>query len=292
MMWRSLAVMGVVMPLALVGTGAEEPASSSPPPTGECVALQSMAPRASAEAGRAGSAFFVKTSAGKAVAITSLHVVEITDGVSEVRWTLPSGAAVATSRRALTTPGRQPNFDAKVTDFRKDYLLLVPERDPVGITTLELDERPLPRARPKADPAKSDPAKPDAPAPSGERFWFPVVKDRKTVWIGGEVTVARRGHITGFLDSPATLTASSGSPVVSQETGKVIGVMTAGGDWLGKTLVKLAPIAGFRAAIEKAAPDKSVALADIDWSKHAAPPDADAKVDAPAAEPKRESDTP
>ncbi len=85
-----------------------------------------------------------------------------------------------------------------------------------------------------------------------ERVWLPN-KDESALGytnVGGVVDEAQEGYIAIILDRPLRLVSQSGSPVISQVTGKVIGLVSRGGTLDdGKTALVLTPVSEIRRVI-------------------------------------------
>jgi hypothetical protein len=239
------------------------PTSPSPKaPSGRVIFNQHFTKVGDPLAESIGTGFFARSPAGEIVAITSMHFLEIDGPAYElVTWTDAKNQPVTESSAAFGTPGNLPDWDADFKDFRKDYLILKLSKVPENIEVLELDDRAKPEARSKENNE------------TGEPIWFPYRAQGASGsrWIQGDVSIARRGMIIVILKNAKDLEfqGCSGSPVLSQRTGKVIGILSSGGDVLGQTVIQLAPIPGVLKAL-KLAEDKQnfPALRDVVWSKH------------------------
>jgi hypothetical protein len=98
----------------------------------------------------------------------------------------------------------------EAADRTLDYLILRVASGAPSTAVLELDDR----------------EKPDL----HERLWLPDKSADTPVGyrlVKGEVIEAKATSITIVLDSPITLQSQSGSPVLSQRTGKVIGTLSS-----------------------------------------------------------------
>jgi hypothetical protein len=159
------------------------------------------------------------------VGVTSAHFVEF-DGpkLSEVVWTdIHSGEPRFRFSSSLGRPGRAGRL-FQFTDLRTDYFILVSDAPITGVSVLELDPREHPAV--------------------GERVWFPNKDDSRPegyVLLEGTVTAATAKYSEVLFKSAFQLQSQSGSPVISQSTGKVVGALSGGGPELGGTSILLAP---------------------------------------------------
>lgn len=98
----------------------------------------------------------------------------------------------------------------RINDFRDDDLLMPMSRLPAGYKALELDDRPL--------------------VPQGERVWLPNKQDTELGHerVEGTVGPPTLGYVEVKLDRKIRLQSQSGSPIISQKTGKVIGILSRG----------------------------------------------------------------
>ncbi len=106
-------------------------------------------------------------------------------------------------------PGKL-GIDSREGDRTGDYLVMPVVETVPDELVLELDPREKPDLR--------------------ERIWLPN-KDAKAGLgyrlVGGEVDEVETTRVTVVLDSDIELTSQSGSPFISQKTGKVIGTLSA-----------------------------------------------------------------
>ncbi len=182
-----------------------------------------------------GTGFFAKAPDGRVAAVTSAHFLDRTGpALLEVRWLdLSTQAPVAAFKLSWGPPGNG-GTDNPTYDLRSDFLLLpVQDRVPAD-QVLELDPRP----------------QPEVP----ERVWFPN-KD-KTAPLGyqvvaGTVVAANIKYTTVILDQPIALVSQSGSPIISQVTGRVIGTLSRGGRERGRTVLLLAPASALLEALAR-----------------------------------------
>ncbi len=238
----------------------EKPTDSKPvtgektPPKGEVIFFQALNPGL-----LVGTGFFVKTPKGEIIGATSIHFLDFDEGPLEsIAWLGADLEDIASSKKALGQPGIQPR-EQRDPDYHADYMLFSLDAPPKIGTPLEFDDRASPRAQTAKEP--------------GERLWFPVfdgaVKPDGIRWVTGEVLAASPKAIKIQLDEPLELQGTSGTPVLSQETGKVIGVMSAGATGILKATAYLAP-ARTMWEVMTAAESKGErpVLKTIDWSKH------------------------
>lgn len=125
---------------------------------------------------------------------------------------------------------------------------------PAIVRVLELDPRGLPGGDAKDRQQGTIRA---GEGDRGERVWLPYVdiltgdrEERKLV--GGRVIEAMPKVLLVELDEDAPLIAASGSPLISQHTGKVIGLLTAATKLDDKPVVLAAPIGPMLVMIERA----------------------------------------
>jgi hypothetical protein len=182
---------------------------------------------------RQGTGFFARAPDGRVVAVTSAHLVDPQGpALLEARWLdLRTGNPVAVLTRSWGPPGKG-GTDTPTSDLRSDYLLL-PVQVPIPPDqVLELDPRPTPEIQ--------------------ERVWFPN-KDQSAPLgyrlVAGAVAAAAVKCLTVILDQPIALTSQSGSPIISQTTGRVIGTLSRGGRERGRTVLLLTPAAALLKAL-------------------------------------------
>jgi hypothetical protein len=167
-----------------------------------------------------GTGSFVQTPDGKTIGMTSAHFLNFTGPqLLEAKWLdIRTGKCCATASKSLGKPGTAGTG----MDFSSDYILLVMEGNIPPKSLLELDPRPQ--------------------AQAGERIWFPN-KDRNAKEgykrIEGTLIAVHDTYIEAKLDKPINLNTRSGTPVISQTTNKVIGLLTGGGMKDNYTLIYL-----------------------------------------------------
>lgn len=210
------------------------PAPAAGPP-GKRILFQPMFTWLGAEPTYQGTGFFAKAPNGKIAAVSSAHFLD-RDGPAllEAKWLeVPTGKPVASFTRSWGVPGhagtRRP-----VVDLRSDYLLMPAPEAITADLALELDSRP----RPKRD----------------ERIWFPDKDDSLPLGyrvVAGTVVESEEKYSAVVLDKEITLQSQSGSPFISQATGRVIGTLSGadlGGD---KPRLLLTPASGILAALAR-----------------------------------------
>ena len=182
-----------------------------------------------------GTGFFTKAPDGRVAAVTSAHFLDRHgSALLEARWLdIRTQTPVATCKLSWGPPGND-GTDTPTLDLRRDYLLMpVQDRVP-DEQVLELD----PRAKPEVK----------------ERIWFPD-KDKAVPSgyrvVTGTVVAADVKYISVILDQPITLVSQSGSPIISQATGRVIGTLSRGGRERGKTLLILTPASALLEALAR-----------------------------------------
>ncbi|MFN7020672.1 MAG: hypothetical protein ACK4WH_04995 [Phycisphaerales bacterium] len=241
--FRTLVVMFILV------TSACKPQPSNPrtpvrpvaPPTGNIVLMQRF-DFADGSQDLLGTAFFARTPGGRVVGVTSAHFLDF-DGpcLKSATWITRDGDEIGFATHSLGRPGNAGILTDTLVDLRSDYLLLHPARDinpaAAGYAVLEFDARAGPAA--------------------GERVWLPIAGDflddsDPPRLIAGFVDLADPGAFIVVLDERLELIAESGSPIISQNTGKVIGILSRGGTSEGKTRLFVAPSSGVLGEINRA----------------------------------------
>ena len=197
------------------------------PPPDRPVLFQPMLVWDGAEPTTQGTGFFAKAPGGKVAAVSSAHFINF-DGppLREARWLdLKTGKPVATFDKSWGKPGSPGTMKPQI-DLRPDHWVMPAAGDAAARAALELDDRPQPKV--------------------GERVWFPD-KDQDSPLgfsvIEGTVVEADPKYSAIRLSHNIQLQSQSGSPVISQETGKVIGALSRGGEHEGRSIIVLAPAA-------------------------------------------------
>lgn len=208
-----------------------------PAPTGQLVLNQTL-DFSDGEQTMQGSSFLARTPGGSVVIVTAAHFLDF-DGPALVRLSVFGDGQVATSTVAFGPPGNAGvDSPAEDVDLRPDYVLLVPESEPVGATVLEMDDRPLPRR--------------------GEKVWMPdaigAMMEPPGELLTGIVDETDAGWIMIKFDRGqyVELMGASGGPVISQRTGKVIGIISRGGKIEGDHIALLTPASGILKAMREA----------------------------------------
>jgi iron-sulfur cluster assembly accessory protein len=180
-----------------------------------------------------GTGFFAAAPGGRVAAVTSSHFIN-KDGprLLEARWlNVRSGNTAATFSSSWGIPGDGGRTEPQ-PDLRSDYLIFPAAKAPDRAALLEFDPRPKPAV--------------------GERVHFPN-KDESAdpghKWVEGAVAEADEKFVTVLLDQKIHLQSQSGSPVISQSTGRVIGTLSRARHERDRTLLTLAPAGGMVAAL-------------------------------------------
>jgi hypothetical protein len=157
-----------------------------------------------------GTGFFVKAPSGKLVAVTSAHFIDA-DGPAllKAEWqTIDGNELAATLTKSWGPPGK---LGRSQYDQRRDYLLFPAEPEIEVPHIFDFDPRP----RVEED----------------ELIWFvdkdgSMSADDQRV-VSGSVTFVNPLALIIELDEPIKLQSQSGSPFISQKTGKVIGILSS-----------------------------------------------------------------
>ena len=181
-----------------------------------------------------GTGFFVAASDEEILGVTSAHFINF-DGpaLTSAGWAgVDTGDVIALFTHSYGPPGNAGN---EVTgDLRPDYLIFSGSEIGTHHTILELDARQQPEI--------------------GEPVWLPN-KDASQDWghrmLTGKVEEAQAEFTLVRLDNYITLQSQSGSPIISQRTGKVIGTLSRGGMDRGRTMLLLCPASGILEAISR-----------------------------------------
>jgi hypothetical protein len=190
-----------------------------------------------ATAQRDGTVFFIEIERDREVAaIGTAHTLNVRDvaKAGRVEFTLGgSRATVATSTAFLVPPG-QP-FNAPAGTVGGDFFVYALESPPRGIRTLEL---------------ATDRMLADLTTGSAVRILgIPAAGDADEIEVRGEVQKASSTRIEVDLAENIDLRGWGGAPVVSAQTGRVIGIVQ-GGALKGSTpRITVGPIAAVRNAL-------------------------------------------
>src|SRR3990172_8408362 len=201
------------------------------------ILFQPMFIWATSETTYQGTGFFVRAPSNKIVAVTSGHFLN-TDGspLTEARWLeIRSERPMATFTSSWGPPGSEGTIQP-IVDLRRDYLLMPAPGDVPADVVLELDRRETPDL--------------------GERIWFPNKTPRAELGyeaVEGMVVEADLKYSIVVLDGLIELVLQTGSPIISQKSGRVIGTLSRGGEpHEGKTVLFLAPASGILKALIEA----------------------------------------
>lgn len=204
-------------------------APTVPQPTGQLV-FQPRFQFADGETTHQGTGFVVATADGQRVGVTSAHFLDFEGApmVSAEWLAVPDDSEVFQFTHSLGAPGDGGQVGPDVFDLRRDYFIIVgDEPATVDCQPLELDDRPRPKV--------------------GERVWLPN-KDADAPegyeMVAGFVDEVADEYIGIELDDEIQLQSQSGSPIISQRTGKVLGTLARGGSDGGKTFLRLCPAKG------------------------------------------------
>ena len=193
-----------------------------------------------------GTGFFVKAPGGKVAAVSSAHFIDF-DGppLMSAKWIdVRTSEPVATFTRSWGPPG-DGGTNERPPDLRTDYWIMpvdakapetgAAEAKAAAAAALELDPR-------------------DKPA-LGEKVWLPNKNPKARLGfdlVEGAVVETGVKYSLVRLDDDIELGSQSGSPLISQRTGKVIGTLSRGGSKGGKTFLLLAPSAPIARALADA----------------------------------------
>jgi hypothetical protein len=202
----------------------EQPPVTIPAPRGQ-ILYQPVFHWANNEETAQGTGFFVKAPHGKLAAVTSAHFID-PDGPTllSATWQTIDGEQIAAKlTKSWGPPGK---LGGSRYDQRSDYLLFLAEPLFELPQVLEFDPRP------RVD--------------DDELVWF-VDKDgsqsaKEQRVIGGQVRLVSPLALMIVLDDTLALQSQSGSPFISQKTGKVIGLLSLGGEKDGELQLIAAPV--------------------------------------------------
>ena len=187
---------------------------------------------------RQGTGFFTKAPDGRVAAVSSVHYLQSGDyPIYEASFlTVDAEEPIATFTRHWGPPGDGGSLQP--ADLTGDYLLMpasegmIPDK-----SILTLDERPEGPAR-------------------GERVWL-AVKDLEAEHgyrtEPGVVAMSRDKFIVVAPDTSLPLASLNGAPVISQQTGGVIGTLSRGAKRESESdLLVLTPASAIRQALRRA----------------------------------------
>lgn len=199
------------------------------PPTGQLV-FQPRFQFADGDVTHQGTGFVVAASDGTPVGVTSAHFLDFEGApMLSAEWlAVLTDEEVFQFTHSLGAPGDGGQVGPTEFDLRRDYFIVVGDENNFAVCKpLELDDRPLPNV--------------------GERVWLPN-KDPNAkdghVLVEGKIDEVTRKYIGIELDDELRLQSQSGSPIISQQTGKVIGTLARGATEGGVTYLRLCPTEG------------------------------------------------
>jgi len=197
-----------------------------------------------------GTGFLVKTPDGEVVGVTSAHFVDF-DAKALIKvdyMSVTNGRSVAAFDKLLGAVGK--GFEAgpgeELGDAGADFLLFTADNVPTGLRPLELDTRDRLEKREPVWLVNKD-----AMQPPGYEL------------LEGYLHSADRDCVYAVFEPAFELRSQSGSPVISQRTGKVVGVLAAGGSQDDQTGIYLTPARHVAAALDS---DQRRALRSISTS--------------------------
>lgn len=177
-----------------------------------------------------GTGCFIQGINGSVIGLTSAHFINFSGPqLLEVQWLdIKTGKFFTRSIKSFGLPGHEGSYDP--LDLKSDYFLFLLEEKPKSETILECD-RSMPEIQ--------------------ERIWFP--DKNKTTDLGyelveGTVSKACEEFLLVILDQDINLQSRSGTPILSQRTGKVIGILV-GGDKRNRRLLYITPAASIFKAL-------------------------------------------
>lgn len=176
-----------------------------PQPSGRLI-FQPALVKSGGEESQQGTGFLARKLSGEIVGITSAHFLDFGGpALEEVIWLdVVTQKPVARFDRSFGRPGYLPQLEPM--DLRSDYLIVFSDTEVIEQPVLELDLRLKPDVR--------------------ERVWFPDKHDNAAegyLLVEGTVTRSEEQYCAVRLDRQITPQSQSGSPFISQKTGKVIG---------------------------------------------------------------------
>ncbi len=183
-----------------------------------------------------GTGSMVKGRNGVSIGLTSSHFLDFSGpGLVEASWLeIENEKPVASSKKFYGKPGK--GIFKEPFDLRSDYVLFMME----GTTpnALELDLR-------KTIPLK-------------EKIWFPNKNHEVSSGcslIEGTVIEAEEGYLAVKLDRKIDLRSRSGTPAISQSTGKIIGILSSGKTEKEASFLYLAPAFAISKALLETQPE-------------------------------------
>ncbi len=177
-----------------------------------------------------GTGFLMRTPQGETVAMTSAHFIDFYgDPLLEARWLdVATLEPVVTLTHQYGVRGRgigSGGANGKPS-LTSDYFMLA------GASNIDAGNR----AVLELDPRKT--------VDIGERVWLPNKDETAAngyVALEGTVVEAEQSYTTILFDNRFELQSQSGSPLISQQTGKVIGLLSLGGEYRERSWINIAP---------------------------------------------------
>jgi hypothetical protein len=247
-----LAILGPALWIYLHSPWGQPPAPTPPPPTilvqaGEPPAgftgLRMWARYRGEDPHPVGSGFFLGLAEGDIVGVAAGHSVSVGDParpLEQIAFSLPgeeAGSFVFDTLRGPPGPG------GSAQDLTGDYVFLAVDQ-PVPETLVQW---PDPRGGPQP----------------GERVWlFSGVASRPGRRLAGTVQSASERAFWVLMDERFDPSQMSGSPVVSQHSGRVLGMVLVGSPRRGRLLIGAQPIASL--VSRAASATQGLALPDLD----------------------------
>ena len=204
-------------------------------PPDRIILFQPMFVWAGSEPTYQGTGFFAKAPNNKIVAVTSAHFLNMNGPpLQEAKWLdVRTNKWVATFTLSWGTPGRSGTRHP-LLDLRSDYLLMPASSSITPDKVLELDSRPKPKLK--------------------ERIWFPNKDETAPLGhqvVAGSVVESDEKYSIVILDKEVPLQSQSGSPFISQATGKVIGTLSGADSANGQLRLLITPSSGILAMLAK-----------------------------------------
>lgn len=198
------------------------PAVVNPPATP--ILFQPVLEFADGKKTRQGTGFAVRTPDGRAAAVSCSHILKF-DGppIRRAIWTeIPDGTQVQNFVKSWGKPGEGGLTDSRMLsiDLRSDYFVMPWENNIDESRLLVLDER--------------------SRIEEGERVWFPNKNPKAALgfdMVNGNIHESHIKYHVLMLEEPIELATQSGTPVISQVTGKVVGILSRDGTQYGRNML-------------------------------------------------------
>jgi hypothetical protein len=237
LLWRFRATIG--MPPDPTPRPPTIVADSGPPPAGQVV-FEEWAHYSNGDYGMVGCGFLLQINSGEPVGVTTAHSLSFGNEnrrLEQVDFRSTGGGGLVVAFDALRGP---PGLPRSGEDMTIDYVLLQPGLLPVGARTLKPDVRGLPQPGERVSLYR---CLPYDRALSGDPYVLTGTvqsSNDEAVWI--------------LMDDPFSfgLMSASGSPFISQHTGKVVGMLIAGTPRSHRLLLAAHPIASIVRLSQKA----------------------------------------